>query len=206
MYESLLVFLTNFITLSNEEFSQLTGKIIHREFQKKEILIKEGETATHLYFINKGLIHQYFYKGKEVVTTDLVVEKTITGAVTSFLSGMPSHFYLEAMEPTSALAISKHDLEYLYKNNKKWQRYGRILITHFLLQQERQLLDNIRYSIRERFVHFAEAFPDLLKRVPQRRLASYLNIKPETFTRLKPLIAEKKKLAALPKTKKKQNG
>ncbi len=203
MYEDLFIFLKKFSTLTNEEFSRLKESIIIREFQKKEILIKKGDTEQYLYFINKGLIHQYFYKGKEMVTTDLVGPGTITGSVSSFLSGKPSNYYLEAMEQTLVLAMSKQCLEELYNSDKKWQQVGRILITYFLLQQERQLIDNIRFSMRERFVNFAEASPELLKRVPQRRLASYLNIKPETFTRLKPLLAIKHKTASSSQTKKK---
>ncbi len=193
IYEKLEYFLNQFFHLSDKELSQLKEKLVFRQFPKKHILIKEGETEGCLYFIGEGLIHQYFYKGKEVVTTDLVCEGTITGAVASFLSGQPSHYFLETIEPSSTLCISRQDLEALYKSDIKWQRFGRILITHFFLQQEMYILDNIRYSIRERFVHFAEAFPALLKRVPQRRLASYLNIKPETFTRLKPLITHRKR-------------
>jgi CRP-like cAMP-binding protein len=187
--------------LSDEEFSLLTGMLLFQEFPKKHILIKEGEIAQHLYFVNKGLIHQYFYSGKEMVTTDVVAEHTITGSVSSFLSGKPSHYYLETMEPTAVFIISKQRLEELYKKDIKWQRFGRILITHFLLQQEQHILDNIRYTIRERLVHFAAAYPALIKRVPQRRLASYLDMKPETFSRLKPLIAGKKKTKAVLKRK-----
>ncbi len=200
MYKSLRSFLNRFISLSDDEFSLLKNRIELRKYPKKHILIKEGETEQELYYLCSGLIHHYFYNGKEQVTTDLVLEGTLTGSVASFLSGRPSHYYLETMEPTVVFCISKQNLQELYRSDKKWQRFGRILITHFLLQQERHILDNIRYSIRERLVHFAEEFPELLKRVPQRRLASYLVMKPETYTRLKPLIAKRKK----PPTEKKK--
>lgn len=191
-YNDLSVFVNRFMPLTEDDFSLLKQKTQFRQFSKKQILIKEGETEHSLYFIAMGLVHQYFYKGKDKVTTDLVSEGTITGSVASFLSGKPSHYFLETTEPTTVILITRENLEILYQSDKKWQRFGRILITHFLLQQELQILDNIRYDIRERIVHFSEAFPKLLKRVPQRRLASYLNIKPETFTRLKPLITNRK--------------
>jgi signal-transduction protein with cAMP-binding, CBS, and nucleotidyltransferase domain len=193
MYINLGSFLNRFITLTDDEFSLLKKRIQLREYPKKYILIKEGETGQELFYVCSGLIHHYFYKGKEQVTTDLVMEGTLTGAVASFLSGRPSHYYLETMEPTIVFSISKQNLQELYRAEKKWQRFGRILITHFLLQQERHILDNIRYTLREKLVHFANEFPELLKRVPQRRLASYLDMKPETFTRLKPLIDNRKK-------------
>jgi CRP-like cAMP-binding protein len=192
-YKNLASFLNRFIPLADDEFSLLKKRITLRHYPKKHIFIREGETEQKLFFVHSGLIHHYFYKDKEQVTTDLVMEGTITGSVASFLSGRPSHYYLETMEPTIVLSITKQSLQELYRSDKKWQRFGRILITHFLLQQEKHILDNIRYSIREKLVHFAEEYPALLKRVPQRRLASYLDMKPETFTRLKPLIEHKKK-------------
>ncbi len=191
-YNDLSVFVNRFMPLTGDDLSLLKQKTQFKQFPKKYILIKEGETERCLYFITKGLVHQYFHKGKDTITTDLVSEGTITGSVASFLSGKPSHYFLETIEPTAVISITRDNLEVLYQTDKKWQRFGRILITHFLLQQELHILDNIRYDIRERMVHFAEAFPELLKRVPQRRLASYLNIKPETFTRLKPLITNRK--------------
>ncbi|MBL7732989.1 MAG: Crp/Fnr family transcriptional regulator [Chitinophagaceae bacterium] len=193
MHESLAAFLGKFVRLQQDDFAQLQSKLMVRQFPKKHIITREGDKEEHLYFIVKGLVHQYFMKGEEMITTDLVPEGTISGAVASFLSGRPSHYYLETIEPVTALSISRDDLTALYASDTKWQRFGRILTTHFLLQLELHMLDSIRYSIRERLAHFAEEHPGLLKRVPQRRLASYLAIEPETFTRLKPLVPSKRK-------------
>ncbi len=204
MFENLISFLGKFVQLTPEDISTIEDKMVIKEYPKKYLLIEEGDIAQHLYFINKGLIHKYFYKGKEMITTDLVCEGTLTGSINSFLSGNPSHYYLQTLEITHVLSISKEALEELYKQDKKWQRIGRIVITHFLLQQEKKILDDIRYNIRERIVHFAQDFPSILNRVPQRRIASYLNIKPETFTRLKHLITETKKPTG-PKKKEKSN-
>jgi hypothetical protein len=63
-----------------------------------------------------------------------------------------------------------------------------LLVTYYLLRQENEIIDTIRLTMRERFLQFATQHPDLLERVPQRRIASYLNIKAETFSRLKPLL------------------
>lgn len=193
MFDNLVVFLSRFMTLSVSELSLLKEQLIFKEYPKKYLLISAGETEQQLYFVAEGLIHQYFYKGKEQVTTDIVAEGTITGSVASFLSGRPSHYFLETMEPSQLISITRQKLDMLYSLDKKWQRFGRVLITHFLLQQEKHILDNIRYTVRERLTHFATEFPELMRRAPQRKLASYLDIKPETFSRLKKLITGKQK-------------
>jgi CRP-like cAMP-binding protein len=188
MYKRLRTFLEQFVSFSDAEFGQMKEKLAVKELKKKEFLTLAGETERYIYFVTEGIIHQFFYKGKQVITIDLIPEGTMANAAVSFFSGKPSHYYLQALEPTRLLALSRDDLEELYQSDKKWQRLGRILITYFLIRQEKNNIDGIRLSIPEKFLQFAKEYPDLMKRVPQRTLASYLNIKPETFTRLKPLL------------------
>ncbi len=190
MFNRLRIFLQQFVFLSDEDFSTFKELIIVKEYKKKHLLISAGEIEQYIYYLDKGLIHQYFYKGKEVVTTDIIPEGTTVNAAVSFFSGKPSHYYLETIEPTRLLALSKEHLYQLYRSDKKWRRMGRLLLSHFLIRQEKNILDNLRYSMRERFIRFAQEYPGLMERVPQRRLASYLNIKPETYTRLKPLLSK----------------
>ena len=192
-YYSLFVFLNQFIPVSVEEFSELKAATTIRHFAKSEQISKAGDTDDHLYFIVNGLIRGFFLKGKQQVTTSLICEGTITGAITSFFTGQPSRYFLQAMEKTTVLILSKNDLEKLYKSNRKWEKLGRVLITHFFLQREMHILDNIRFSVRERFVKFVNENPTLIQRLPQIYLASYLNIKPETFSRMKHLIHDKRK-------------
>ncbi|MDZ4794381.1 MAG: Crp/Fnr family transcriptional regulator [Bacteroidota bacterium] len=165
--------------------------IENRHFIKKEYLIRAGENADDLYFITKGLAREYVLKGKQEITTDIISEGTVTGAASSFLGGGPSLYSIQAMEPVLVLAMSRKNLEKLYEAVSKWQKLGRLITTHFLLEQEKHILDNIRYSAKERFPQFQQQHTDLLQRVPQKYLASYLNIEPETFSRLKHLVPQK---------------
>jgi CRP-like cAMP-binding protein len=191
MFEDLYSFFNHFIPVSAAEFELIKEKAEVQHFLKKEQLIKAGETEDRLYYITKGLVRQFFYKGKQEVVIDIVSEGTITGSVTSFFTGEPSRYFIEAMEPVTVLTMTKKNLEELYLSDNKWERFGRVLTAHFLLQQERHILDNIRFTIRERFTGFMNEHPDLLLRVPQKYLASYLDIKPETFSRLKHIIKDK---------------
>jgi CRP-like cAMP-binding protein len=190
-YKQLYKYLSQFISFSDEEFEFLKQNSAQKSFRKKEFFIRAGDVEQHLYFISSGIIRQYFIQGKHQVTTDLIAEGTITGSVSSFFTGKPSHYFLEAMEPVSVLTISKEKLEALYKSDVKWERFGRILTTHFLLQQEKHILENICSTVRERFFHFIDTNQELLQRIPQKYLASYLNIKPETFSRLKGVLVKK---------------
>jgi CRP-like cAMP-binding protein len=189
IYQRLKIFLEQFVPISDEEFIAIRKYIIIREVNKKDFLIREGENEQYIYFVAEGLLHQFFLKGKETVSTDFMREGSMTGGVVSFFSGKPSYYYVQALEKSILFGISREQLEFFYKTSKKWQILGRLLLTHYLLTQEKEIIDTIRLTMRERFVQFAQLHPDLLERVPQRRIASYLNIKPETFSRLKPLLA-----------------
>lgn len=192
MTSDLFAFLNTYTPVSAEDFEELMSRAEHCSFGKKVRLTEMGEVENYMYFILEGLTRKFFYRGKNEVITHIVKEGGIIGSAASFFSGTPSRYIVDTLEPVTALRISKEKLEGLYRSGKKWERIGRIITTHYFLLQELHQLDNIRYSTRERFVRFINENADLVLRVPQKHLASYLNIKPETFSRLKHLLVKRK--------------
>ncbi len=184
-YQQLFQYTKQFADLSLEEFDILKNFTCIRKFKKKEFLITGGEIEGSVYFISEGLIREFIIKNKRQVTTDIIRAGTIVSSISSFFTGLSSKYYIQAIEPVTAVVISKAALEQLYSRGVKWERFGRMITGHFLLQQEIRILDTIRYSVRERFVNFIKSNPDLLERVQHKQLASYLEIEPETFSRLK---------------------
>ena len=98
---------------------------------------------------------------------------------------------VETIEPTVFVSLSKNVIEELYQTDPRWQRAGRLVITDLLIQKEHWELDCMKYTTKERFVRFVTANGDLFQRVPQKYLASYLNIQPETFSRLKHFLRKR---------------
>ncbi len=188
IYQQLSNFLEQFHPLTDAEFESFQKNLVTRSLKKKEFLLKQGEKEEHIYFLMEGLLHQYFFKGKEMISTDFYPAGSITGGTISFISGEPSHYFIQAIEPCELISLSKTNLDQLYQSDKKWQKLGRLMLTKYLMSQEKEIMDTIRLTMRERYVQFAKTYPGILEKVPQRRIASYLNIKPETFSRLKPLL------------------
>ncbi|HYJ38540.1 MAG TPA: Crp/Fnr family transcriptional regulator, partial [Chitinophagaceae bacterium] len=118
-------------------------------------------------------------------------------ASVSFFSGQPSQYAIEALEPVTVYSISRENLEELYGLSPRIARIARLVITNLYLDKERWEQDHIQYDIRQRFVNFVHNNADLIQRVPQKYIASYLNIKPETFSRLKHLLKKAPLLATL---------
>ncbi len=192
MLEPVRQFINRHIELTDDEFKTLASKLHLVNFDRKTKLVNIGDVATNVYFVLKGITRRYFYRGRQEIITHLIKEGGLMGSVVSFLTGEPSRYVLETIEPVTAYSISKKDLEELFDADKKWEKFGRKIITAFFLQVEYHNINMIRYSTRERFINFMKENPDLVLRVPQKYLASYLEIQPETFSRLKHLMVKEK--------------
>lgn len=191
MIESMQEYLGRYVSLTTEDNTLLSALIEIRNYDKKVRLLDIGEVEQNLNFVVKGLIRKYFFQGKEQVVKGIASEGDILASSVSFFSGQPSSYIVETIEPSTVISISRINLEKLYESGDKWERLGRLMMADFLIEKEYRLLDLIRYSPRERFLRFVKEQPVLVKRVPQKYLASYLDIKPETFSRLKHQILDK---------------
>jgi CRP-like cAMP-binding protein len=191
MLGTLKKYVSDFIQLSEEDFNAFSAFVEIRNFEKKKKIISPGETETYLNLVVTGLVRKYFLKGKEEKVTYIAKENFLVNSMGSFLSGSPSIYFVEAIEPTTLLSIKKQDLENLYDTHHNIERLSRLVLTSLFIQREKQDYDQIRLSVRERFIQFMQNNPDLLQRVPQKYLASYLNIKPETFSRMKHLMKKR---------------
>jgi CRP-like cAMP-binding protein len=191
MLDTLRRYVSKYTELSNDEFALLAQMLEVRSFDKKQQLVKVGEVENYLNFMVKGLARKYFYKGKAEVITQIARETDMISSSVSFLSGTPSTYFVETIEPSTFLSLSRQHVEKLYKESPRIERLGRLIITHFFLQKEEWEHECIRLDTKERFIRFIGNNPDFMQRVPQKYLASYLNMKPETFSRLKHLLKKK---------------
>jgi CRP-like cAMP-binding protein len=195
MLDILRQFVSGYVALTPEDFSLLAEKIRVRSFDKKEMLLRSGEVEQYMNFVVHGLCRMYFYKGRTEVILNLAKENELISSSSAFLTGTPSNYYIETLEPTTLLSITRDDLEKIYRQNSRIERLGREMITHFVLEKEEWEHACMRLDTRERFLQFVERNPELVQRVPQKYLASYLNMEPETFSRLKHLL-KKRPIAA----------
>jgi CRP-like cAMP-binding protein len=185
-------YVSRYTVFTDEEFDMISQKVKIRRFEKKEKVIGIGEMENHLNFVVRGLARKYFIRGRDEIITQIAKESDLINSSFSFLNRTPSTYIVETIEPTVFFSITKDDLELLYQQNHKMEHLGRLIVTALFLQKEEWDHERMRLNTRERFVEFVRNNSDLLQRVPQKYLASYLNIKPETFSRLKHLLRKKK--------------
>lgn len=186
---SFIQYLNKFIQLTDEEFQgQIIPYVKIRRFGKKETVISAGEVENYFNFILKGLVRKYYKKGNEEINTQISFEGHIIHSQESFHSRTISEYFIETIEPTAFVSLSYDDLEKIYASSTKLEHLGRLVITSTMVLKDRWQMQLVKLTPRERFIQFVNKNPELVQRVPQKYLASYLNIKPETFSRFKHLL------------------
>jgi CRP-like cAMP-binding protein len=186
--DDLYRYLCRFVTLTRAEFNILLTYVEIREFDKKVQVVKEGEVEKYINIIARGLARKFLPVKKGEITVQLATEGHIIHSELSFYTQEPSGSVIETIEQTTFISISYDNLQQLYEQFPKAERLGRLLVSDLFIKKDFRYFDQLQKSTRERFLEYVRTHPHMLQRVPQKYIASYLNIKPETFSRLKHLI------------------
>ena len=190
-------YLQKFIDLTDNEFTKNLLPVIKvRKFGKKELITKAGEIENNFNFIARGLVRKYYKKGTHEINTQISFEGHLILSQESFHSRRPSDYFIETIEPTTMVSITHDDLEKVYASSHRMEHLARLLITFAMVIKDNWQMQLVKMTPRERFLNFVTKNPELMQRVPQKYLASYLNIKPETFSRFKHLLRPHTKSAS----------
>lgn len=191
MQDTLFDFISQYISVTEEEKKAILSLDVFRAVKKGTVLLREGEMSKDSYFVLKGCIRTYYILDGEEKTTDFYTEMD---ALTPpcVISQMPSDYYVSCLED-SFLVISNADLE--AETNQKFPKFEIMCrkLSEEILAKQRMDFDEFKTSSPEqRYLNLIQKRPDLIQRVPQHQLASYLGIKPQSLSRLRARILEKK--------------
>lgn len=181
------------LQLDPGDFAALASIMELRIYRRRADLVKAGNVEQYLHFIVKGLVRRFFHDGKKDVTIHFSYEGETVSSFVSYFAGTASTCQLEALEPTVTLALPKTKLDQLYPYSGRINRMARLILSEQILQLENWEMNHLRYDIRERFLIFIKNNPELFLRVPHKYQASYLDIEPETYSRLKTQLEKKVK-------------
>jgi len=182
--------LQRFFPVNEEQSKFLMPYLQVRQFDKKTIILNEGEIEQYLSMVVKGLVRKYVNKSKKETTLQLATEGHLIDSEISYLRREPSLVIIETIEPSTLVSISYDSMQEVLEKMPGANRMGRQLQTAMLIKKDERQYKQLALSTRERFLEYLQNHPHMLQRVPQKYLASYLNIKPETFSRLKHLIRQ----------------
>jgi len=185
-------YLQRFMPISNEELLDLMQYCEFRKFDKKTIIVDEGEIDDYLNMVVKGLVMKYVRVKKDNIILQLATEGHVIQSEISFLSRTPSQVVLKTLEPTIMVSIQFDKMEEALDKFPQGEKLGRLILTGMYIKKDEQLYNRLSKPMQQRFLEYLNYHPHMLQRVPQKYLASYLNIKPETFSRMKHLVRVKK--------------
>ncbi|MCP9769089.1 Crp/Fnr family transcriptional regulator [Lacihabitans sp. LS3-19] len=191
MQNILFDFISKYISLTEDEKNAILSLDLFRSIKKGTILLKEGQKSKDEYFVLKGCIRKYYLTDGEEKTTAFFTEmEGLTPHCA--ISKTPSEYYISCIEDT-ILLVSNSDMG-IEINSKfpKFELMCRILSEELLAKQQIDFDEFKTSSPEQRYLNLLQKRPDLIQRVPQHQLASFLGIKPQSLSRLRARILEKK--------------
>ena len=181
------------ISLSYKETDQFCSLFNPHVIKKKDFILREGEICKFEAFVTKGLFRVYHIdqNGFEQVLYFATEDWWITD-IDSFTNQTPSRLFIEALEDSEALLISKKDKEFAYENIPAIEKLFRVMTqkTHIALQ--RRMIDNLSKTADQRYIDFIEKYPSLTQRLSNIQIAAYLGISHEFLSKIRKKIALKK--------------
>lgn len=191
MQDILFDFISKYITLTEDEKKALLSLDLFHSVTKGTVLLKEGQKSNKGYFVLKGCIRTYYIIDGEEKTTAFYTEMEALNPP-CVISKTPSEYYVSCIED-SILVVSDADM--VEETNSKFPKFDimcRMLSEELLAKQQIDFDEFKTSSPEQRYLNLLQKRPDLIQRVPQHQLASYLGIKPQSLSRLRARILEKK--------------
>ena len=194
MHEAIIKNINRHIEPTKEEIEIFLSLLISKTVKRKEFLLKEGDVAKHQFFVISGCLRTYTIdsNGKEHILMFAPEDWWCSGDLYSFISGTQSVNNLDALETTAILQISKNNLEILYQQAPKFERFFRILFQNAFVFHQTRINTNLSQPAEGRYDLFTQTYPDLESRIPQKYIASYIGVTPEFFSQVKANMSRKK--------------
>lgn len=166
-------------------WTQIKGVFVEREIPSKTVLLETGEIANYIHLIKEGCIRMWFNKDGKDITVQFFFEGQPIASVDSFMNSQPSLFTIESIEPTKIISISKEDYEKINKLYPDFKDRFNDYIYQRLRNYIQLFLSRIKDTPKERYAELVKNQPDILRRIPQHYIASYLGITPISLSRIR---------------------
>ena len=188
MMSELEALIQNKLQLENDELNTILSCFKLVQVKKNEQLLQSGTVADKIYFIKKGCLRLYYSTEDHITTRFMAFEGTFLTSIVSLISREPSTEYIEAVENSELLAISYDDFFRLRNTIPQWDKMYIYILEYGLTVITSKLSTLLTQNAAERYRNLLKNNPELIQRLSNANLASYLNISPETLSRIKSQI------------------
>lgn len=172
-------------TMTYDELDVLESLLVPIKYGKGEKILQEGEVCRNISYIEKGLVRQFYFKNGKEVTEHLGVDHSIFMCIESLFKEEPTRLQVEALEPTLVYALPKAKLEAAAMRNVNIQMLYRKILEESLIQSQIHA-DLVRFeSAPNRYKRLCDLSPQVVLRTPLTYIANYLQMTPETLSRIR---------------------
>ncbi len=185
-YKNLFKHIDQKVTLTTEEKEVVFSFFRVKKLRRRQFLLQEEDICVDFAFVSEGLLKSYVLdeKGNENINL-FGWEGWWIADFQSFLFQTPATLAIEAMEDCELLLLSKENYERMLDEVPAMERYFRLVYERSLATKDQRLVHAQTYSAEEKYISLIAMYPELLQRIPQSLLASFLGLTPETFSRIK---------------------
>lgn len=189
---SLNSFLTSNLNVDEKDFSSIKKSCFIREYKKDEFLLQSNEHCRHTFFVEKGLLRQYAIdsKGKEHIL-QFAPECWFVTDKESVYFNEPSQYFIQALENSRIAFIDEVFIRTLEERSPKFKDFNNLLLNNQIRVLQNRVTMLMSQTAEERYLQFIKTYPDIILRVPQVMVASYLGITPESLSRVRRELARK---------------
>lgn len=181
-------YLQKIVPITPEQFMIIKPFLELRSFDKKTVVLQKGELENYLSIVVQGLVRKFIKTGRRESTIQIASEGHLIQAEISFHERIPSLVHIETIEPSYLVSIHFENIQKLLAENEFAEDLAIAILYFMFIIKDKRTHNQLKKNTRERFLEYVNHHPHMLQRVPQKILASYLNIEPETFSRLKHLV------------------
>ncbi|WP_117879558.1 Crp/Fnr family transcriptional regulator [Aureibaculum luteum] len=189
---NLKTFLTSNLDIDKKEILSIVDNCTIKKVKKNEFLLQKNEHCKHTFFIEKGLLRQYSIdeKGKEHILSFAAENWFVTDRESAYFN-RPSTYYIQALEESQVAMIDKNFIQLLSEKIPSFTDFNNKLLHNHILHLQKRINLLLSAAAEDRYLQFVKMYPDILLRVPQTMIASYLGITPESLSRVRKELAHK---------------
>lgn len=192
LYKNILENIDKYVTLTEEETEKLISIIQIKKIKKRELIDRPSYLCKYRNYIEKGAFRSYFIdnEGKEH-TVQIAFEDHFTSDFYSYITQTPATLFVEALENSIIMQMTYDDIEGLCKEIHALSEYFRNTTERAFAFSRKRALSNLSLTAEERFLELEQRYPNIVNRVPQKVIASYLGITPEFMSKIKKNLTSK---------------
>ncbi|MBI1768899.1 MAG: Crp/Fnr family transcriptional regulator [Bacteroidetes bacterium] len=189
--QQLLNYIAKYITLTPEEERVLLSKVKARKFLKGQFVVQQGDVCKTENFVLSGCLKTFHidHEGQEHIVM-LAIENWWTSDLGSYINQTPADFNVQCLENSEVAQILYEDLERLFVEIPKLERFFRIIIQKAFAAAQKRIVNNFSLPAKERYLKFREQYPQIEQRVPQYMIASYLGMTKEFLSKIRSQLIE----------------